>query len=107
MRHRLPHRCVSLVWKFAGECLEEHYAQRVNITAAVQVLLALSLLWAHISWCANDARAGQRSGGFGNLRDAKVRKITEALRIKQNVPRLDIAMDDALTVSMVERRADA
>ena len=85
--------------------LVQHAAQAVRVCPSVDVLAAISLFGAHV---ARGADSGTRLGERGTARrvhgasDPKVSHHRHAL-VKQDVLRLDVPVDDALPVRVVQR----
>src|SRR5262249_38215507 len=94
---------------FARQHLIDDDAKRVNIGAVVDDD-ALSLLRRHIRWCA-DQTAGcrqleRRIAFLDDLDDAEIAEQDMTLAVEQDVIRLDVTVDHALTVSIIERLGD-
>ena len=93
--------------RLAGEHLVEHAAQRVDVAARVELALAHRLLGAHV------LRRAERHPGLGHPgaglaggeRDAEVGDERAAV-VEQDVLRLDVAVDDAVPMGVVERARD-
>ena len=99
----------------AGQQFVEQHAQRVDVAAGVDVeLVELGLLRAHVLQRADDrAEAGvQRLLGQllpGRLGHAEVDHLGHrpvVVQRDQHVGRLDVAMDDALLMGVLDRLAD-
>jgi hypothetical protein len=91
--------------RLPGEHLVQQAAERVLVAAAVEILVASRLFGTHVAGCADrDARLGE--GGPARRgdrpRDAEVRD-DRVPALQQDVLRLDVAVDDAVRVSVVER----
>ena len=92
--------------RLAGQHLVQHRAQRVDVGAAVEPALAGGLLRAHVRGRADDhAGLGEPLGvarAFQHLADAEVRHQHLAVGGEEHVLRLDVAMDDAVAVGVVQ-----
>ena len=96
------------VRRLAGEQLIRHAAQGVDVRPPVENRFGGGLLWTHVGGGPErDPRFGETlAGDTGQCqRDAKVGHHRLAL-VQQDVLGLDVAMDDPLTVCVVERRRD-
>ncbi len=91
----------------AGEALEEHRAERVQVDARVEILHALDLLGRHVRRRAERQAQGGGPRGIRRQRagDAEVGDDDAAVAAEQHVVRLEVAVDDAGAVSGVEPRA--
>ena len=85
----------------AGQHLVGHDPQRVHVGAPVE-RLAATLLRRHVRHRAGHDR--RHGGAVDRLGNPKVGHKHPAVASQHDVARLDIAMDDALLVSIVERR---
>ncbi len=89
----------------AGDALVEHDAEREDVAAEVE-LVAQDLLRAHV------ARRAHAGAGLGQVAqrvvagDAEVHQLHLALVGDDDVGRLDVAVDDAAEVRVVERTRD-
>ena len=109
------HEFLGIEWCLTGEQFVEQNAQRVNVTARVNIQPAhLGLFRTHVGRCADklleggkERLIGQSSlGGFG---DAKVNDLGYRHAVVQgdeDIRGFDVAMDDALLVSMLDGVAD-
>ena len=93
--------------RLAREAPEEDAAEREHVGARVDVLLAARLLGRHVPGRA-DRDAGRRELGLGAPRDAEVDDLHAAhvALDEQDVPRLEVAVHDAVRVRLCERRGD-
>jgi hypothetical protein len=96
--------------QLARQHLVEHDAQREDVGAVVDLARARALLGRHVV-----RRAEQRVGlrglrvagrGDDELREAEVGQLDTALDVHEHVLGLDVAVDDALVVRVLERVAD-
>src|SRR5207249_2017747 len=101
--HRAAH-----VWWIADEHLVEHGPERIDVGATVDDAIAGRLLGAHVLWCAK-RKSGLRdtcaSGVRHGERDAEVRD-DGLTRLEQDVLGLEVAMNDAVPVRIIERARD-
>ena len=90
----------------AGEHLVHHAAERVDVAARVEMAVGCTLLRTHVGGRAQrePVSSGARPGVHGSG-DAEVGEHT-SLALQQDVLRLDVAMDDALTLGVSERIGD-
>ncbi len=103
-----PQRRVGDVGRVAGEHLEQHDAERVNIAAPVEARVAAGLLGTHVVGRADGhGRARERHPGFVDLHDAEVRDVRLIVLVEQDVGRFEIAVDDAFGVGGVEAGGEA
>ena len=113
-------RCVSIEGHASRGHFVEDSAEAEEVRARVEHFAA-SLLGRHVSHSAEgDAGAGQmlgeliggrlghglRAGGFHHFREAEVENLGAGARSDEDVGRLDVAMDDAASVSGVECAGD-
>ena len=105
--HRDRHRALGRERRASGDHLVEDDAERVHVGAAVD-LEALRLLRGEVRRGADDGtRRGEPGAGVGGVRgDAEVGDLHLALRREQHVPRLDVAVHDAVAVREVESGGD-
>jgi hypothetical protein len=92
--------------RVAGEHLEEHASERVDVAPAVEFAVAYDLFRAHVARRPDqEPRAGQPGvprGCADGPRDPEVGDECAPV-MRQDVPRLDVAMHDALAMGVVER----
>ncbi len=97
----------------AGQHLEQHDAQGVDVAAAVQVAHAACLFGAQVGRRTGhgphgrQARPGRAVGPVGQPGDAEIGQEGLAVLVKKDVARLHVAVDDALAVGIVEGGGDA
>ena len=109
-RPRGRRRALAAVRVFAAPALVEHQRQRVDVGLGAGGA-ALGLLRGHVGEGADDvARRGQRSA-VGEVGDAEVHQLRPRLPFALalghlHVLRLDVAVDDAARVGVVERLAE-
>ena len=93
-----------------GQHFVEHHAQGVNVRALVHVLRVLQLFGRHVVRRADGQAAGRQRdlvlGLAEQLGDAEVGDLHPALRVEQDVLRLDVAVQDAFVVGELERLAN-
>src|SRR5262245_30631442 len=82
-------------------------AQTVDIGGCCQLFLASGLLGGHVEGRTDD-RAGARDRivGFKPLGEPKVADVRSAIRVQQDVARLEVAMKDSALVGIVNRAGD-
>ena len=110
LRHQDRHRVRAIKGGLATEHLVEDAAERVDITATIQ-LLAAALLRAHVVWRAKDLpRARELRLGAGVLGDAEVEQLgVDVLPcglLQEDVVWLEVAVDDVLCMRCFERGGD-
>jgi hypothetical protein len=91
----------------AGEALVEDGAQRPDVTRRPDVRLALCLFGGHVTGCAQDGPGGGQAGIVGPLGEAEVGDLGRAVAGEQHVGGLEITMDDAALVGVLDRLSDA
>ena len=102
------HPGVAAEGEFAGEELEQDDAERIHVAAAVGgVGFALGLFGRHVGGRAEDL-AVHRDGDFAHFAagQAEVHEVRLAVAIDHDVGRLQVAVDDALLVGMVQGIGD-
>ena len=113
-RHRIEEvrlhearQAVGHIGQTSGERLIQDDAKRVQVCPAVN-RLALPLFRAHISRGADHA-LGQprRCGTLGDFGNPKVRDIGFARIVEKDIGRLEIAVDNALGMGIVDGRSDS
>ncbi len=104
MRHRDGDQRLADERRPSGEQLVEHTARGVEVAASVG-LLAASLLGRDVLRRADDGgRLGERHAGVGKRPgDAEVHDLDLAGPCDHHVARLDVAVDDAGAVAVLER----
>ena len=90
----------------AGEHLEQEEAERVDVGAGVD-RLRLHLLGREVPRGADDRAGSRQVAPALGLRDAEVGDLDGPDVGDEHVRGLDVAMDDAVAVRMVERRGHA
>lgn len=90
-----------------GEHLKQDDAQGVDVAATIDGLVAMHLLRTHVSRRADNAAPRKGGRGLGNLDNAEVGQEGVAIVVEENVAGLEVAVDNASLVGMVQRRADA
>ncbi len=101
-------RGFSAVGHMAGDHLVEDDAQRVKVAGGRQILFATALLWRHVEGRADHPAAGQvKRGGAAayHLGDAKIGQVSVAGFVQQGVGRLDVAVEDAVGMGVIQRFA--
>ena len=103
---------------FAGEHFVEHDAEAVDVGTVVGGGGAVVLLRRGIVGRAKEQRSptfqsrvihiggNELGSSFYHLRDAKIRDLHRARFVDEQVLRLDVAVDDAVIVRALQRRAD-
>ena len=93
-----------------GEHLVKHHAQGIDIGPLVHILRALQLLRGHVVGRPNGRAAGGELGRrlcvADQLGDAEVGDLHPAAGIEQDVLRLDVAMENAFVVRILQRLAN-
>ena len=106
MHHRQRKAVVGVIGHIAGEHLVKQDAEAVQISAGVYVLAA-NLLWTHVARSADgQAGAGHPGGAAQGFGDAKVGQHRAAVFAEQDILRLDIAMNNAAMVRVVQGFGD-
>ena len=103
-RHHRARRS-TLKGRRAGEHLVEHAAQGIEIAPAIHVLVAGRLLGAHVrrrSHGEAGARRAHLARQLDHVRDAEVGDVRVIVG-EQDVRRLDVAVDDAVPMRVLER----
>ena len=91
--------------RFAGQDVEQQAAERVDVDAAVDVLVAAQLLGRHVAGCAErDAALVARP--IELARDAPVEHVDLAAVTKEHVRRFEIAVRDSIGVCDLDRVTD-
>ena len=104
----LRHLAVALVRDVSGERVEHHAAERIDVGAGVD-LLSPDLLGRHVVGRSDEvARLREPSRRGRALRQAEVGEVgvLSGVRVDEDVGGLHVAMDEAVVVRRVERRAD-
>ena len=107
MLQRHCYGCLCLVRDLTRHHLVQHYSQRIDIAAGVNVS-SLCLLRGHVLWRAHDqAHAGELAAAR-DLDQAKVHEggVVVAARVHHDVTRCDVSMHVALTVRIVQGVGD-
>ena len=108
--------------QLACEQFIKNNAERIDVGAMVHFAGSFDLLRGHVVWCAQCRAAGCQGGlrrwvatahgrGFwlrvaNEFRNAEVGDFHAAFGVEQDVLRLDVAMEDAFVVRVLERLAD-
>jgi hypothetical protein len=95
------HGRFGLVRKLPGDEFEQHHPQRIHIAAPIQ-RQPVGLLRRHIRRRADDHAAGQLAAQHAG--DAEVAQVGVAVFIQHDVAGLQIAVDDALLVRVIQRQ---
>ena len=113
---RFPRR-LALVRRHPGQHLVEHAAERPDVGPPVHDLTR-GLLGRHVARCAqDDARLGLRQGNGcrfccvcepagPSLGETEIQHLDDAVRTNLDVARLEVAMDDAALMRIIERVHD-
>ena len=99
------HPQVAAERQLAAEHLEEHHPQRVHVRAPIgRVAFALGLFGRHVGRRSQDI-AGHRQRGLARLAlgQAEVHDVRLVAGVEHDVARLQIAVDDAVLVGVMER----
>ncbi len=103
--HRHGDLVLALERDLAGEHLEQHDAQRVEVGLAGD-LVAERLLGGDVVGRAQHAAVGRQALLVERAGDAEVRHLRAALRVDQDVLGLDVAVDDVALMRDAERARD-
>ena len=111
----LSQRAIDRVWQTPQQGLVEHHAQRVHVRTQIDVRGPDGLLRRHVRHRAQQfAHRGKhldgrllRVGLLDRLGQAEVENARLALRIDEHVGRLQIAVDHAALMCVVDRAADS
>jgi len=87
-----------------GQHLVQDHAQGVDVGAMVNGL-ALGLFRGHVLWSPNDGHGLDPLGALKSFSDAKVRQHRAPILLQQNVRGLDVAVNNPISVGIVQRRA--
>jgi hypothetical protein len=97
---------IGLKWDTPGKHLEGNDAQGVQIGAVVD-RLPLDLLGRHVFWSTGDCPEPCQTSGVGRMRDAEVGQTgLVASGTQENIAWLQISMNDAKSVGIIERLGD-
>jgi hypothetical protein len=102
--HRDLDRCVAVERYGAGQHLVEHDADRIQVGALID-RCATRLLGREVLRGPDD-RAGLGHLARPRARDPEVRHLQAAVGVDENVVRLDVAVDDALSVREADGAED-
>src|SRR5690606_11265962 len=92
----------TVEWKPPGDETIENDAQRVDVASRIHpVLLAANLLGRHVVRRSDDD-AGAHPGLFERPRETEVGEKRAAVAIEEDVRGLDVAMDEALPMRVLE-----
>ena len=105
MLHEHFQRAFSLKRLLAGQKLVEHDAHRVKVGLGREVSFASALLRRHVGCGADGAIDLGDGGAIKVLGDAEVGEFDGAVFEHHDVGRLQIAMDDALVVGVLQSGA--
>ena len=107
MHHGDADDIVRPVRRLPGEHFVKHDTEAVKIGAVIQ-LLAGDLLRAHVNGTADGQSGRGQLGivGIDQLGDAKIAEHRGAVLAKQDILRLDVAMDNASLVGVGQRHGD-
>ena len=83
----------------------KHHSRRVEVSALVRGL-ALPQLWSHEARGPRDLPRLRERGRILGPRDPEVSQACRAARSEEDVPRLDVAMDDPRRMDRLERAED-
>jgi hypothetical protein len=103
--HRHRDLVLAVERDVAGEHLEQHDAERVDVRLAVDVV-AERLLGRDVVGRAEHAAVGGQALVVERAGDAEVGDLGRALLVDQDVLGLDVAVDDAARVRGAERARD-
>src|SRR5262245_47914234 len=96
----------DIVWKPSGKKFVKDDAQRVDVAAGVQLQrIGENLLWTHVGERAdklpNVGLHGRLSVAVGDARHAKIENLGLAVLIHKDIARLEIAMNQAPLVRVM------
>ena len=103
--HGHGHGAVPVEGHAAGEHLVEHHAHGVNVAGHIGGLAA-GLLRAEIMHRAHHRIAAGEGGAVGHAGDAEVRHLDVPVLMDEDILRLDVPVDDAVLMGMLQRRED-
>ncbi len=95
--------------RLAGQHFVQHHPERVHIGPGIDVVLARGLLRTHVLRRADaDAGLGQPDSAFADAPDKRYAEVGDqsAAVVEQNVVRLDVAMDHAAPVGILQPGGD-
>lgn len=102
------HQVLAAKRRLAGQRLEQHRAQPIHVRRGGDLLrLARRLLGRHVVRAAHHCERLREVGlFFHQLGEAEIREHRLALRIQQDVPRLDVAMQNPALMRVVNGARD-
>src|SRR5438067_924001 len=108
MRAELLNKGAARKGRLAGDEEVKRAAQAVNIGTNVGVACVVGLLWGHVIRRAHDRAVGGQSGRWyqlaGHARQSEIKDLHLPLRREHQVLRLDVAMDHAAFVRMLQTK---
>ena len=104
--HGHGHGAVPIEGHASGEHFVKHHAAAVNIAASVRRLTA-GLLGAEIMDGAHNAVALGQRGAIRHAGDAEIRDLDVALGVDEDILGLDVPVDNAVLVGVLEGRQNA